>query len=496
MGVMSRVAAAGRSMLGVDWNNTVDNNGVGGPIDAVDQPKKRRVPRGRTNSLDDEIRDRKREQITKTARNVQRNFEVAAFMIRKHLDFVSRFSFQIRTENESFNQDVKKFVEWWSRPRNFSVNGRHSLAKSIRLAESSRCCDGDVFFVKRKDGRVQAIEADRVRTPDSHSRDVPKFNELLTYNGIETNRVGRARRYALHSRKREGGVEFAKWVSASNIFAHGFYDRFDQERGVSPVLSSLARMQDVYENFDYALARSKVAQLFGLVFFRDAVENGMGEVSGEDSDDDGKDDLFNVKLGNRPLIFDLDPGDDAKFLENKTPAVEFQSFTAQMIAVALKSLDIPYSFFDESVGNFFGNKAALTLYEKSAQEKVIDCKELLRKLTIWRFRLAIEDGDISLPRSIKSMDDIAFEWVPSGLPWFDPRDIRGDADAIDSGMIDREAICRKRLGRSWADDVFPNLVREQEMIDGAGLRLHTKATPIQVVEVEEIENNKLETESK
>jgi len=475
----------------VDWNNIDGSAGsVGGGVDAVGQTQKRRNPSGKVRHLDDEVKDKTRKGITLSARNVTRNFETAAWAIRKHLDFVSRFTFNAKTGNDSFDKEIESFVRWWGRPENFDVTGRHSLLKTIRMAEGSRCIDGDIFALKISSGRIQMIEGDRVITPTDPKL---KFNDDLIFNGVETTVSGRPKRYALHARKRNGGLEFSRWVPRRNLFVHGFFDRFDQQRGLSPLVASLNRFQDVYENFDYALARSKVAQLFGLVITRDAVENGFGTVTGTDTDADGVDDKFDVKLGTRPMVLDLDPGEGAEFLENKTPAVEFQQFTDTMIAVALKSLDIPISFFDETKGNFYGNKSAVTLYLQSARDKRDDVQELLRKLTIWRLRLAIEDGDVVLPRTITSMEDIAFEWIPAGIPWFDPRDVRGDVDAIKAGLKTREQVRRDRFGDSWMEDVVPVLEAEQRVIEERGLRLTMEAPPIQVVSTEELE---LETESR
>ncbi len=472
----------------IDWNNT-DGTVGGGGIDAIDQPKKRRNPTGRTTSLDDEIKDRKRSRISLTARNVRTNFEVAAWAIRKHLDFVSSFTFSMRTKDEAFNKQVEDFVKWWSRPLNFDAAGKYGLSKSIRIAEGSRCVDGDVAFMKLSSGRVQAIEGDRIKTPDTRAEHT--FDADFTYNGVEVSRGnGRPKRYAVHSRRRGGGMEFERWIPTRNIFLHGFFERFDQYRGHSPVVASLNRLEDVYENFDYALQRAKVSQLFGLSFERDKIEGEtdqqFGQVTGEDIDGDGKDDRFDVKLTGRPMILDNVPGEKASFLENKTPAPEFQTFTNTMIGVSLKSLDIPFSFFDEAYTNFFGSKAALTLYLQSAREKRSDVQELKRKLTIWRLQLAIEDGDIILPRFVQTMDDILFEWVPSGIPWYDPRDVRGDIDKVNAGFSTREDVCRDHLGKSFMRDIAPQLQREQELIAELGINVTLEAPPVQVVSVDEV----------
>lgn len=466
-----------RTGFGIDWNNEIGGGVSGVSVDAVDQSQKRRNPTGKTRYVDDEIPDNKRRKITLTGRSLHRNFEIAAWAIRKHLDFVSRFSFSCNTADSAFNTAIEDFVHFWSRPANFDSKGRHGLGKSLRIAETMRCIDGDIFFMRLRDGRLQAIESDRIKTPSRRQK--TDFDQARTFNGVECSKAGRPLRYAVHSRERGGGVKFERWVRARHIFAHGFYDRFDQTRGVSPIVSALNRYEDVYENFDYALQRSKLSQIFGLVVTRDAVEGEFGAVSGEDTDGDGTDDAFSVKLGTRPHIFDMDPGGDAKFIESRQPATEFQQFTSMMIAVALKSLDIPFSFYDEAYTNFYGSKAALTLYLQSSRDKRDDVKELLRKLTVWRLRLAIEDGDVSLPAGMTSINDIKFEWTPAGVPWFDPRDVRGDIDAIKAGLKTREQVRRERFGDSWSNDVVPVLVEEEKIIEEFGLNVTMETPPSQ-----------------
>jgi len=103
----------------------------------------------------------------------------------------------------------------------------------------------------------------------------------------------------------------------------GYFDRFDQVRGVSPMAAGVNTLRDTYEGFDYALAKMKVSQLFGLAFFREKSDP-VDQPS--PSDDDGAG--YEVDFGRGPVLLDLDPGDRAEFLESKSPATEFQQFLA------------------------------------------------------------------------------------------------------------------------------------------------------------------------
>ena len=72
-----------------------------------------------------------------------------------------------------------------------------------------------------------------------------------------------------------------------------------------------------------------------------------------------------------------DPGDRAEFLESKSPSTEFQAFSQVMVSVALKALDIPYSFYAENFTNYSGARQALLQYEQSAKIKRMDLQALL-----------------------------------------------------------------------------------------------------------------------
>ena len=444
-------------------------------IDAIDVSNKRRAVNSRVQSVDVEITDSKRRQLISTGRDAARNFSLAAWAIRKHLDFVSGFNFHAATGDPDLDERISGLMEWYGRPQNCDVAGRHSLGRMIRLAEAGRTVDGDCALLKLRDGRLQAIEGDRIRTPSEHRPRTPSSDGWpKVLNGIEVDRRGKARRFAVHSRgDRMGSMEFDRWVMARNILHHGYFDRFDQVRGVSPLVSALATLVDVYESFDYALAKAKVAQLFGITFYRDAMHSiGQGGLTeGAAEGDDSAESTYDVNFGTRPLVLDLEPGDRAEFLENKTPSGEFQAFTHQMISLCMASLDLPYNFYDASHTNFFGSKAAMQLYLKACESKRADVRDLLRRITTWRIGLFIDDGWLELPPGWR-ISDLKFEWIATGVPWFDPtKEISADVAAINAGLRTRQEIRRERYGDDWFKVVNQLAVEEKHMAD-AGISVN------------------------
>lgn len=424
--------------------------------DAVEQRGRRRQQPARIKHEDTVLTGANRTRLQATAQDVQRNFAIASWAVRKHLDYVSSFSFASRTGDDEVDQQVEDYINAWSQRSNCDVRRQHPFRRMIRMAEARRVVDGDFFFLKLTGdgvsrGKLQAIESDRIATPG----DLPRAFDTESFrNGVKTTTGGTPQSYCICRRDEQTGqLTFERVVPASSLFVHGFYERFDQVRGISPLASALNTLQDVYEGFDYALAKMKVSQLFGLVFYRDAEAALQGTIATLDSDNDGvADSGYEVDFGKGPVQLDLNPGDRAEFLEAKTPASETVAFLQMMIHVALKSLDIPYSFFDESFTNFYGSRAGLQQYQKSCETKIADLQEVLDEITAWRLGLAILDGDLALPRGIE-FEQLKWEWVPRGVAWWDPqKEVKGNTMAIAAGLDNPQRICRD-IGTDFYENI-------------------------------------------
>jgi capsid protein len=328
----------------------------------------------------------------------------------------------------------------------------------MRLAEIRRVVDGDFGFHKLASGHLQGIESDRIKNPAGMTA-----NDRWI-QGVKLDDRGRARAYAIWKRTKNGMV-FDRDVPASRLEMFGYYDRFDQVRGISPMASALNPLRDVYENFDLALVKAKVAQLFAMVITRESADS-LGDklINGSDiEEDEDTGPKYEVDFGRGPIKLELDPGDEAKFLDTKHPSSEFQNFTELVIQVALKSLDIPFSFYNESFTNFFGSRAAWLHYQRSCKSKIADAEETLDELTAWRTQLAILDGELRLPRGM-DLSEVWWEWVPTGMPWWDQaKEINGDLLAIGAGLDNPQRIVKER-GRG---DFYDNVDRIAEAIQYA-----------------------------
>ncbi len=411
--------------------------------DAVTSKGKRKAPDGILRSEDAELNRTERRKLISSARELNRNFSIAAWAIRKHLDYVTTFNFQPKGKHADW---LAKFMGQWSKARNFDITGRHPMRRFFRIAEARKILDGDCFLNKLNTGHVQAIEGDRICTPYGGPPPGVPYEQIL--HGVQVDDVGRAVAYCVCKRGRitdwgQTGTDFTfeRMIPAEHMLQHAHFDRFDQVRGISPMASALNNLRDVYEGLDYILMRMKLQQLFGLVLYRGDPTAIQPEMYDQRVEEGLTQDYAHTVRLNGTKILDLDVGDKAEFLESKTPAAETQAFLQQMIAIALKAIDIPYSFYAENFSNYSGSRQALLQYEQSAANARSDNKELRDDLTLWRLQLA-ELRDELPPGA--TADDMEWDWIPTGLPWIDPmKEVSAQIAALNAGLTSRTRICRE-----------------------------------------------------
>ena len=430
--------------------------------DATEDKKRRQAPRNLLRSEDRELKLGDRAKLITAARDLRRNFTIAGWAIRKHLDYTTTFTFQGRTEDPKVNQALEGLMAWWQLPENCDATRRFSLSQIIRMTDGCAVVDGDIFLIKLNDGRIQVVEGDRIRTP--RGIDLPKGRTAKDFeNGLRKNFRGVPMQWVFHKR-RGNGFTFDRILNSRFVYHHFYIERFDQDRGISPLAPAINNFRDLYECNEYALAKMKVAQLFGLKITREV--GGKMPGSNEDDTDDPRE--YAVDFSKGPLILDMDVGDDAEFLENKTPSQEFQSFNETTSGIALKCLDIPMSFYDESFTNYTGHRGALIGYLKSAAIKQKNIKRLLNNLTAWRVQMWMLEDQIELPNGMR-FQDIKWEWIHSGIQWIDPlKEIKADVLAIDNLLATRTDVVAAKTGKDFNDLVKERKI-EDDMLRANGL---------------------------
>ena len=451
--------------------------GGGADYDTIEKQGARKPRRSSLGSVDQHLPENQKKKAIGQTRDLQRNASTAAWAIRKHLDYVTRFRFRPNTGDEKLDEALKNAVDQWSKKGQFESSGRHNLDRGIRLLESSRTIDGDIFGYKLRDGRMQFIESDRMQNKDIDKSDID--NRTWVQGLLINNNTGKVEKYRVCRRgKTKNSFEFIRDVNANLIIPLAYYTRFDQVRGVSPLMAALNNFQDNNDGLDLALAKLKVAQMFGMVFYRTSAE-GFPEaaasdptieiVDGETSEVEDTE-RYDVNLGKGPFTLDLDTGDRAEFLKsdiNSTDTKEILQFT---IDAAIKALDLPFSFYDESHTNFFGSRGAILAYKKSCQNKQSDIKEWLDE---WlQFRIDHSQASGLWPVISDNAEKLKWEWVADGIPWWDTaKESRGAASMI-AMCLDNYPRVAKEIGTDFYENIKINAqCQEKARLAGFDLTL-------------------------
>lgn len=447
-----------------------------------------------------------RRKLLATAQDQLRNASIAAWMVRRHLDYVSRFRVEVDTGNDRLNTLVERIFNWHARPDRFDISGRFGREEMFRMFELEKVVSGDAALIKLSSGHLQAIESDLIAVPTRGAYDPSTGHHKALPAEIVTGRVdkttgvimdptrpGRVASYCICNRLPQGtSLTFDHFEPAENVIFDGYYTRLgSQIRGVSPLSSALNAIQDVYEGVDYNLAKAKVHAIFGIALMRDYAGTGAAtdtfpedvfeEETGGDPEKESADVMAAVEgiAPNEMLMIDMDTRGRIDTIESKTPSTEFREFTEFALRLCLAALDIPYSAFDSTKGTFSSILADNNMYEVACRSKREKNLWKRQEYSDWLLSRAWNDPEWGL-QEIANQSGITrlrelqetVRWVASGFPWLQKiQEVEGDIRAISIGLDNPIDAARRRGG-----DVFENIDKTARVYEYA----HERGVPIMI----------------
>jgi len=455
-----------------------------------------------------------RRKLQATTQDQARNISLVAWMVRKHLDYVSKFHFSFRTDKPSTDAVVNRIFRWHGAPRNLDYLGRFGRDEMFRLFEMEKVICGDAGLLKLDGLKLQAIESDLIaKGTAAEGMTLPKN---INDSGLVVDASGRVLQYSICNRGVNGGECIHDHLEPTqNIIFDGYWSRFSSQfRGVSPLSTAINMVQDIHEGFEFNLIKAKMHALFGVAIMREAQNGGnVGSASGAKtitawvaeahdwavydycsyggklyvcqlahsttSDSSFSTDLTAGKwsadttdtgldINPRTInMLDLNPGEDVKVLESATPSSQFVEGSYLFIQIAMLALDIPITSFDSRRSSFSARIADLNEYEVSADAKRTKNRYVRKDYSDWV--LATIWNDTRSPwklRETAATDGMALrdvqeaaEWIPSGSPWLDKyKQIQGDQLGISIGLDNAIDACRRRGG-----DVFANIDKQAQV---------------------------------
>jgi len=451
---------------------------------AVEDKGRRQSPRSRVMHEADVLTRPKRGKLQATAQDQARNLSLVAWMVRKHLDYVSKFHFSFRTDQPKLDALVNRIFRWHGRPENLDYLGRFGRDEFFRMFEMEKTLCGDAGILKLADLKLQAIESDEITRGEGAPKSV---NE----SGLVVDGMGRPTHYAICKRSEGalgGRYMFDHLEPVENVIFDAYWTRFkSQYRGVSPLSTALNMVQDLHEGFEFNQIKAKMHAVFGVALLRkdDAGDGNMGGAAGATSETAAQ---AATAAGNsfdidpRAInLLDLNPGEDVKTIESGTPSSEFVEGSYLFIQIAMLALDIPVTCFDSRRSSFSARIADLNEYEVSNDAKRTKNRYVRQAYSDWLLSEIWNDSNSpwNLPgvaaqagytRLRELQEEV--EWVPSGSPWLDKfKQLTGDELGISLGLDNAIDAARRRGG-----NVFENIDKQAQVYEYA----RAKGVPIAV----------------
>ena len=464
--------------------------------DAAVTTNRRKAPRTKLAAEHIILPQAKRKKVTATVQDQVRNVSVAAWAVRRHLDYVSKFRFQFRTGNEALDKLVNRLFDWHARPRNFDIAERFGREEMFRMFESEKVTAGDAAIAKLANGKMQAIESDLIALPtdgrwnktngryDPVPKKVARSVNKDTGVVMDPKAPGRVAEYCICNRGDTGkGLAFDHLESARNVIFDAYYTRFSsQVRGVSPLTTAINSIQDLYEGVDWNLAKAKAHALFGIAIMRDYATAGsdqeeideLGAVAGITTGaDENKTGASESEGGTKSvssslqqyqpdqmMLLDMETRGRVDTIESKNPSSEFQAFTELVLRLVFLALDIPFTAFNSRASNFSGLIADQNMYDVSCKWKREKNGWKRQEYSDWLIERAWDDPEWQLREAanaagISRLREVQAEakWVPSGSPWLQKlQEVQGDIKAISVGLDNPIDACKRR-----GTDFFENI---------------------------------------
>lgn len=382
-------------------------------------------------SEDRELPPTDRAKLLSLAQDVERNFSLCGYAIRKHLQSVAYYNFYADSPDERFNERLTYLVKRWQ--DSCDITDRYGFADLIYIIERLRLVDGDVALLKTSDNKIQIIEGDRIRDPQT----IDQGEHWV--HGVKCDNVGKPIEYAVWDRNVNGGnLIYQTTISAENIDLLGYFTRADQVRGISPLAPALRMFGLLEDAINLALNKAKIEQSIGLVTRLIGDSTLAPNPIPVEQRENGIDQAARETFGKGILHLSLRDGEDAQLLSSNNPSSNFLAFCEQIIRLVLASIDVPYSFYDGSAQTFFSGRGELEAYIDSVEHKQAPTIRMLNRwISRWLLPNWILRGDIDLPAGA-TIDDVSqyYGWSGAGLPTWRLIEYGKDAgSAISLGLI-------------------------------------------------------------
>ena len=428
--------------------------------------KRKQQPKRQIEHPDIRLTVPKRKLGENITQDVLENIPLAGWAIRRHLDAVSSFYVDVDSSlPKELRDKIEALFVWAGKPKQFDASGRHSIQSAFRLYEMNKVKDGDSLMAKissrrsSRFGTVQLIEGNKIARPNDLPPNLAKLTKdgykIVTDHGVEVDEYGAAKSYIVCKYSPDGRkLMFDKRVMAQDAIFSGYFNRYSQTRGESPLLCAVNQFMDIKEGMEFILLKIKLHALFGYAITKEAVDgigDGLGSsaVEIEDGDpqysDEAEPDVEReIEVSNGPFSVNLREGEKIQTIESETRPESVKDYTELAIRSALLALDIPFSFFDAGGSNFAKVIADRKMYEIACESKRRSNQDAYEQWVDWKLSIFTSPGG---PLEKYSYAELRNHITvrPHPTPWLDKEsEIAAEERAIALGIKSIPDLARER----------------------------------------------------
>lgn len=389
------------------------------------------------------------------------------------------------------DQIEREFALWADDRMNCDSDGMDDFYGLQQLAYRASLQSGDSFIlIKRRRStqmrpysiRLQLIEADRCRTPNSlpgWSTTAQKGSHMI-YDGVEVDSSGEVVSY--HFSKHHPN-EFSLGMTATDEFytVQAFGSRTglpnvlqimrrirpEQYRGI-PLLAEVIEQVLQINRYSNAETMSAVLQAYASIWITRSPENIDDPTLmqlGEDADYQTDDELS----WSPASINYLDPGENVTYTQPTHPSANYASFLEANLTQIGAGVGIPYDILTKKHNaSYSASRAAQLDFSKEIEmRREWFVRDFCDPVFEWFMTEAVARGRIIAPGftddPIKKKAYLNAEWIGPSLGSINPKDeITSLSMAVQNGWMTNEQAAMILFGYDWYNNV-DSLKREREL---------------------------------
>lgn len=419
------------------------------------------------------------ERVRWSCQHAERNSPTVRALVKSHQALVVGDGAIVRSlapEVAWAEQADKLFQDWAGADESAGLggpdaSGARSLWQLCRLIDKAWLIDGDVLTVQlgqgsTNPGRVQLIEADRVRSP--------RGSKARVIDGVEMDELGFPKAFHVAQWSTYGGAGSAtREVPAAyaSLLCNPFDDRVGMVRGEPAIQASLTRIRRLDEFADNHAIAAHMATLFGLFIESENPEELQAAAEGIETQPQPSNAPGTIPWTPGSVYFGK-KGEKLSQVSPEAPNANYAEYVrAELTQIAADvGLPISLAFFDPSGLSYIQMRAQAAVAMRGIYHAQAVLASFVRRIRSWKIAQWISEKRLA-PNPMADACEVAFP----DAPVFDlGAEVSALRDAVSANLTTQDQATQA-LGSGRARDV--NWKRAQEVAQQRRLGIEPAALP-------------------